>query len=293
MSLISEKLKADYSVGNSFVVGDLQPFRYKLFVTVGQDSFSFALLDHDHNQFCCMKYYDLTFSKSMNEAVNMLNKIIYEEPLLGYQHYKKAVISLESRKNALIPNDFYDSKNLKQYFTLQHDLEGYENLLCDKLKFVEAQNAYAIDSTLLYLLQNNFAQHSQVHHTTALLNSQLLRFKNREENFLLLYILNRTFCVTIMHEGRLLFFNSFAYFNQDDILYHTMNVCEQLHLDLSDLKTEIAYQHPQLSPFHNVLSQYLRDVKLADRTPNHRFAIAFEDIPGYCFPVIFDLDLCV
>ncbi|MBL0054044.1 MAG: DUF3822 family protein [Bacteroidetes bacterium] len=292
MPLISEKLKPEFEIGD-VLDNKIQASNYSLFFYIAQDSFCFAMLENESNRFVGFKYYDLSFAKSLNETLSFVTKIIGEEKYLKDKSYKQVVLAAESRKNLFIPQAFFDEQNAQSYFDLNFDRMGHEDLFFEKIKYADFVNLYSVDSALSYFIKNNFPTAHVCHYISGWLTSLLLKYKDRPDNYMFVNILNKTVNVCVIQNGKMIFYNTFQYFNEDDIMYFMMNVIEQLKLDTYTLKTELSQHGLKQLDMRNILSKYLRDIKFVDRTSNHIFSFHFNSVPAHYFPVIFDLSLCV
>lgn len=292
MPLISDTLKPEFEIGDIFE-HRLKTAHYSLFAYSAVDCFSFALLENETNRFAGFRHYDFSHSKSINETLNLLGKIIADEPLLKSTDYKRSILAVESRKNMIIPQSHFDIKHIQNYFALTFELQGNEDLFHEELHYTDAVNLYCMDSSLTYFIRHNFPNTVVRHYITAWLNSLLLKYKLRKETFMCVNILNKTINICVINNGKLIFYNTFQYFQEDDIMYYIMNVIEQLKLDTYSTKVEVSQGSNKQVDIRNMLNKYLRDIKFTDRTANHLFSYHFNSVPDHYFPVIFDLDLCV
>lgn len=216
--------------------------------------------------------------------------IIIQEPLFQ-KRYKNVKVCAFHRCHTLIPSDFFDSKLLHHYFEKITDKAEHEILLFDYLKSIDSFNIYATEKIMIAKLNEWFHQVKIYDVNTVMIQNILRETKAtrqskiwvlKEKNHLYLYFIEN---------GKLIFNNIFEVFNDEEIIYYILAVCQQIHQNINHIHVVFSGDFEE----ENIKNQYAQffEQYSMDKTPK---GITLPEIIiqkfEHCYHPLFALAIC-
>ena len=116
---------------------------YKLSIQVSLNGFSFCIIDPVRNKFIALLHKNFEKNLLLDDLQSLVKNYIDGNELLN-KEYKNIKIIWQSIKNTIIPQKYFDDKNLKKYFELSHKLDDLDEIHYKKLKYSDSYSVYAI-----------------------------------------------------------------------------------------------------------------------------------------------------
>ena len=98
--------------------------------------------------------------------------------------------------------------------------------------------------------------------------------------------------IAVTEGKKLILLNSFLKNNNEDILYFTLFVCEQLGIDLEKTQFILTGEVEAESALFKLLFTYIRKINFADRNKTLSFSNKFNIVPPHFYHTLFSLALC-
>lgn len=257
----------------------------KLLIEIDNGEFSFAILNNKSNRFLAYRSYEY-------ENRDTIDEILFNDDLLQQKEFDKTVFSIVNEKSTLVPNAFYDDEKKTELLLFNHEIEADESIARDDFRLFEAKNIFAINDDILHFIEKNF-QNPLIHHcSTPLIESTLLRNKNRSQPYVNANIHKKQFELTVIDNNQLQYYNAFHCNTTEDFIYYILFMYEQLELNAETVALELSGKIQRHSPFHAIAARYIRNVEFAARSVNSEFSYGFENLPSHFCPSLFELNLC-
>lgn len=263
--------KANKITANTFKID--YSTRYHLAVQIGLDHLSYCLTNKKTNNIEYFKSFNMD-----NDIISLINK----EEILK-RDFGSVSVAYIKFENTLIPNKFFEKKNLKQildFNTKRHDIIKY-----DKLSTIDAHLIYSIPKAMQDIVFTFFPTALQKANESILID-QFSRFENKHHNAYL-YINNNTITITIFKNKKLILSNKFNFETAADILYFTLFTFEQLKINTETVHTKLYGEIIKGDENHQLLYEYIRNIEFGSR-PNHlNFSPEFDPIQAHQFYSLF------
>ncbi|MEO8151407.1 MAG: DUF3822 family protein [Bacteroidia bacterium] len=276
---------SDFSITDESL-GQVQRTDCKLLLEIDAGEISYALLSSKNNRFLVFKSYEYDSTENLNELINI-------DEFLNCKEYEQVVFSIVNAKSTLVPNAFYDDEKKADLLLFNHPIEADESIAKDDFRFFDAKNIFAVKDDLIHFIEKNFNNPSLHHCSTSLIESLLLRNKNRKQPIVNANMHQHQFELTVIENNQLLFYNALPCPTAEDFIYYLLFMFEQLELNPESVALELSGKIQNNSAFHTIAKKYIRNVNFASRTINHEFSYGFENLPPHHHLSLFDLSLCV
>ncbi len=263
---------------------------YKLSIQVSLNGLSFCILDPVRNKFIALSHKNFEKDLLLNDLQNIVENYIDNNELLN-KEYKNTRIIWQSFKSTLIPEKYFDDKNLKKHFELNHKMDDLDEIHFKKLKYSESYSVYAIPNQLAGILSREFKSASFYNQQIPFINTVL--FKHHSESKKVFVNINIDFIdVAISQKGKLQFYNAFNYITDHDILYFIMNVYEQQGLSTEYTELIVSGIKDKKSTFYTKLIDFIAHIKFEKLPDEFTYSYTFSKIPEHTFTNLFNLQLC-
>lgn len=203
-----------------------QAYNYILLIQIELDNFSYAVIEDEKL---------LAFDTACN-----LNELTEPKELfdLLIANYKKTVIGLSASGFTLIPSSIYKADKISDFGRLL-DVQLNEKVLAEA---IDGQNyiVYKVNERLVAAAEKyniNNAVYANAGWITAIAKNNPLN------NNLYLNITDTKADYLCFSDGKLRFYNSFDYKNDEDLAYYTAFVAQELNLDPQSINLVLSGEH--------------------------------------------------
>lgn len=202
---------------------------YNLSIRINSDGFSLSVFDESESLISAQHVSATLFTLSSEEIV----KIVGAETQLNYHNIK---LICESDKYIFIPTPIFTPEKATDFLTFQHKKEKNERVVCNTIPAWETVNTFTIPATLEQALSRLFPGTSIEHQVSWLLTNKI---KPQTGNSVSIWVRQKKMDIIALKEGKLQLLNSFNYQTPEDFTYHTLNIIEQLSLEIEKCKVFI------------------------------------------------------
>lgn len=149
-------------------------------------------------------------------------------------------------------------------------------------------NLFGVPGNLIKELESRF-QHFQVHHTWANI-LKILDNRNYQHVPCFMYVqfYNTYFVAVVIKNGKLQFIQNFIYDSPEDVLYHLLNITNQLGLDATELQLEVCGIIDANFKLFRELTSYFKNI-VSNKPSIANVLINVEEYPGHYFSPFFNL----
>lgn len=264
---------------------------YRLSIQVSLDGFSFSILDLVRGKFVVLKHYDLSQQKGYDQKADKLRQILSSDKHL-HPSFKQSVALVVTRKSTLIPETYFQEKDLKSYLSFNHDLDELDEIHFNHLEEIRAYNVFTIPNPISNTLLEHFGNIPYYHHGQPFLQYQLDNASPAKKTAAL-SIFEQFIDIGVFSGNNLLFYNTFQWSTHEDILYYLLYVYKQLNLDVNSNELQISGSTRDQKNLKKLIDQYIKKSHL-QRPPNdYTYSYTFKNQQAQHFTNLFRLNLCV
>ena len=197
------------------------------------------------------------------------NLSVFEDKIKNHdwlsKKYKSINICLINNKNTLVPDSLFVLKNKTSYLSFNHEKTEKLDVLHDKIDPFNSYNIYGISTPIKDIIETHFKEATIKHHSSSLIVNWFNQYKNNDEKILLLNVQNKGFQLMVIENMELIFFNSFHFQHNNDLLYHLLFAMEQLKLDPEKIKLLLHGNILKNSELYQLLYTYVRHIEFGNR----------------------------
>lgn len=254
---------------------------YSLFVQLSETHVSWCILDNEKNKYVVIE----SFASYLQEVAENIPWI--------RQPFASVCIMIENNRSTLIPSLLFDPSEKQTYLDFIHEKDDTTETLFDRLPQLDMVNVYGASANLLEAGLQVFPGAKTFHHSTALIYSICLNFKNRlSRGKAFIYVRESDFDLLIFDGKQLNYFNSFHLMVPGDLIYYVIFVMEQLGLNPEETEVALMGNIDRDSEIYELLYRYIRNIEFVKRNTSFKYSYVFNEIPAHYFYPLFNIRLC-
>nr|NQU90000.1 DUF3822 family protein [Bacteroidota bacterium] len=266
--------------------------KYKLSLQLSLNGFSFCLFDTERSKLSGLEAYKFQGIVSTAEFKGVFDSLISGSAWLKLSYSSTQAI-IESPKTTLIPQPLFDTEHIDAHLKFNHPVGIEDTISFDRLPTLDAVNVFACP-TSLYELINTWFPDSKTHHfASPLIESLLIRNKNREDGYhLYVHVREDFFDIVILNRNRLIFYNMFNYRSHNDFAYYIIYVIEQMKLNPETVDVILLGEISRNTRNFEILYKYVRNIGFLKRSEDFQYSYVFNDIREYQYYTLLNLHMC-
>lgn len=263
---------------------------YFLSIQVNLDGFSFCTLDPVRNKYIQLRH--IPFHKQQNLSTQ-LEKCFEEVEILNLP-FKKTLVLIPSRQSTLVPSAIFDPSLKEEWLKFCVNPEENPLILYNKVKMADAYNLFAVPDSIYKIMIRQFPEPHFFHQHTPIIESNLATSISGNDNTALFINLNNDFFdIAAFGKNNLKLCNSFPIKSDNDFIYFTLFVFEQLKLEPAKTEVVISGWHPDYLNLNKHLTNYIRNVKQCDLPHHFQYSYYFRENNLAGFQNLLNLASCV
>ncbi len=254
---------------------------YHLSIRIGQLGYSYCIIDTVRKK--CVAIKNINFNK-VDDNITFFNNVqdLLKNDSFLNKFYKSIDFIYHSPKATLVPNALFNRKYLKTYFQFNQVLDDYEEIHYNKLEKTPAVNIFSIPSEITTLMVNQFPE-SRFFHQASIFIENTLRQAVNKKNMVSVMANDDFFDIAVTESGNLFLYNNFTYQNENDFVYHIMNVYHQLSISPKEIGIYVSGDISSEDKRYKLLSKFIGNVHLVNIEDNSDCEYGFEEIPEHFF----------
>jgi len=254
---------------------------YSLFVQLSETHVSWCILDNEKNKYVVIE----SFASYLQEVAENIPWI--------RQPFDSVSLMIENNRSTLIPAPLFDPEEKKSYFDFIHEKDDRTETLYDKLQQLEIVNVYDVCAKLLEAGLQIFPGAKIFHHSSALIQSIWMNYKNRiNGKKVFIHVRENDFDFLIFDGKQLNYYNAFHFRTPTDLLYYVIFVMEQLTLNPEETEVVLMGNIIKESELYDLLYRYIRNIEFVKRNTAFKYSYVFNEIPAHYFYPLLNLRLC-
>lgn len=263
-----------------------------LLVLAEKSSIQLSLLEKKSNRFLALEVFPDTDNKENFSWKDHLEFATTKSKILRQYEFSKARICITSSKYTLVPEALHHPGDEQAYFKLNFKETTDVAVHRAHINVYDLFSIYSIENELQKELSHLFQDPKFIHHSEVLLNSVSRLSRNNSNKQLFLNVRQNEIDILVTEGKKLLLMNTFSKSSNEDVLYYTLFVCEQLGIDPERTPFTLLGEIEKESALFKMLFTYIRKISFAERTRTLSFSNKFSEIPSHFYHTLFNLALC-
>lgn len=167
-------------------------------------------------------------------------------------------------KSTLVPSVLFNKKNLIDYVKYNSEVSGDNLFSYDDVLNKSIKNAYVSSSEINNYIFKKFGSFEHFHYTTLLIN-EFEKHVNSDFNFnFFLNIVDKKLDLICFEKSSFIFYNSFDFSNDEDVLFYALFCFKQLKIDPEKVFMSCSGVINLKSSLYFLLYKYVRNIKIID-----------------------------
>jgi len=204
---------------------------YRLSIQLALNGFSFCIVDTRNNKILELKNKSIPHDTIENFPIDYYCQYLYDfiinEPLFKL-NFKAINVVYITKQSTLVPTPVYEKDGVNSIFLSNMKMVEEEIVLSNKIKLFDAYSVFSIPDCVKRVLSRQFVNFNILHQSDSLIQCAMKNSSDNSDVNLFLNINYSVIDILVTKSNKLLFYNSYAYKNDDDIVYYLVNVNEQL-----------------------------------------------------------------
>lgn len=219
---------------------------YILSIRINSDGFSLLINDESGSLLSTQHVSTVLYSLSAEKIARIIS---VEAP----NNYQKVNVICESDKYIFVPTPFFKPEEATNFLYFQHKKEKHERIMYNYIPDWNTVNVFAVPTVLEQALARLYPESIIEHQLTWLLKNKV---KQQFSNSLFIWVRGKMLDVIALKDGKLQLLNSFSYQTPEDFSYHTLNIIEQLSLDIEKCQVYL-YNSEKKPELARILEKYV------------------------------------
>ncbi|MBN8702842.1 MAG: DUF3822 family protein [Bacteroidetes bacterium] len=261
-------------------------------MTLSLNDFVVAVLDVKQNTYLGLEQYSFQDATAFSQLKDVLSSILNQSTHLA-KSYKSYSLACVHPKSTLVPAALFDATNKLNYFSINHQPEPNDEISNEKLRYLDCQNIYTIDSEIKKIFLKKFVGIRFIHHSSSLIDGVLFKYKNATTSKFIVQVQSGQLDILVIQNKNLVFYNCFIYKSQEDFIYYILFVFDQLKLNPEEQEVELLGEINRKSNLYDLLFKYIRFIKFGTRIDSFKYHTNLDSLPAHFFYTIFNQYSCV
>jgi hypothetical protein len=230
--------------------------------------------------------------KKQSDWKQLLENVSANSRILRSYEFSKVTVGITTQEYTLVPEALFKPGDENVYF--RKNFSSSMNLVV-KAQFVPSFHLYilfGIDQELEKELNHLFQDPQLFHYTVAFLAGPGINRKADSGKQMWMNIHQNKMDIVILENKKLLLMNSFSWQTNEDVLYYSLYVCEQLELNPEKLLLSITGEIEAGSTLVQLIGNYFRNVNIPNKPSSLTFALTTPELSFHKYALLYNLALC-
>lgn len=229
--------------------------QYSLSIRICSDGFSLSVYD-ENNHIISSKHLK---SEPGDDEVAFLQQMLASQEEINVE-YKEISVICESAYHTLLPEIFHTTDKEEDFLKLQHPtLPTSCQIFHAKQTNLQTVLIFGIDKKIIEIVTNYFQSAAIVSHLVHIIRKII----SEETEKLTLWVRAEEIDCVVYKNDKIILLNKYSFQNSEDIVYHILNIYEQLALNPSKFITEVYDDSNRLNAA--LLKDYIHTVNIKSK----------------------------
>lgn len=226
-----------------------------LYILFSPRSLSYLILDSHVPEILSFEKYTFDIQ---TDWLALLTEISSRKPLLLKSFLQRHFI-FRDNIYTLMPFGLFDKDNLDLYLDFNHTIGNKVQPCFDRLKTAESYLIYVAPKSIFKWIYDNFEKFTVKHHNS-IFTDYIFSHRNADETAktLFIHVWEGNLDVLHIHDGKLIFLNTFTFSSKEEFIYYILFTAKQLKLSIQQLKVELMGEISPVSELFKITSRYIK-----------------------------------
>ena len=252
---------------------------YHISILLSGIGYSYCIVDTVREKCVAIKNKNFDNIEGVDTFYKNVEDFLKNDSFLN-KFYKSVDFIFQSSKSTLVPNSLFDRQKLKSYFEFNQDLGELEEIHYNKLQRTESMNIFSIPSAITTLMVNQFPELRFYHQSSIFIDNTIRKAKG-VENLVAVMVNKEFFDIAVCESGKLFLYNNYHYNNNNDFVYHILNVYQQLKIKPAEVGLYLSGDIAEDDKRVELLLKYIREINFVKITDNSNCQYSFDEIPEH------------
>ncbi len=231
-------------------------------------------------------------NEKKDEWKQELEKVTAHSRLLRNYEFSKAAVCISGNEYTLVPDALFRKGDENIYFRKNFPSSSDISIHAEFVPSFHLYSIFSIDRELERELNHLFQDPKLWHFSQAILTGLSLQMKTDMGHQMLLNIHGNSMDVVVTENKKLILMNSFAWQTNEDVLYYTLFICEQLELNPEKTPLTVTGEIDADSPLYNMLYKYIRNIVFPEKPSSLLNIFNDSGIPFHKYSTLYSFSLC-
>ncbi len=262
-----------------------------LFILLEKSNIQLALKERRSGNLLALEIIPSADQKQ-TEWKQLLEHTSANSKLLRNFEFLKVMVGVATQEFTLVPEALFKPGDESIYFKTNFIQSPGTILHSQHVPSFHLYTIFSIENELEKELNHLFQDPQLWHYSQALLTGISKQLKADAGKQVWLNIRKNKMDIVVSENKKLLLINSFSWQTNEDILYYTLFICEQLELNPEKFPMIVTGEIEEGSAIYSLLGKYIRYVEIPDSPASLSFAVATESLPFHHYAMLYNLALC-
>lgn len=267
------------------------PAKSKLSILLGMGSFVYALCDEQGK---LIYYHHLAFENPDRSELILKQTLesTIQRSFSSKNEYSKIEIGVWHAPFTLVPEKFYADGQIHEYLSKVSQSTEKLNLGSELLLDADTRLVFGIPVEIFSSLQKHFPKTFITHALPSMLRMYQAESKKEHHKKVYAHFISGMIVITFFEGDQLIFCNSFAYQNTQDVVYFLLLVCDQFRLNQESIPLICSGEIVKDSEIFRQASRYFQSIQwlsLPNATAS-RLGTVFQEYPQHLFADILSIN---
>lgn len=210
---------------------DLVNNHYSLSIRIFSDGFSLFVYDEKHT---IISRKNIKSEQGNDFAEFLRNMLATNEEIR--QKYKDIIIICESAYHTIIPDVFHKTEREREFLKFQHpslpvSYQTFYNIISNQQSVL----IFGLEQNITQLLARHFQHVIPESHLVNIINKIIIERSDK----IAIWIRPEEIDCIVYKDQKIILLNKYSYQSSEDIVYHILNIHQQLELNPNDIISEI------------------------------------------------------
>ncbi len=269
-----------------------QTRNYTLSIKLWLNGLVFTIYNPEKNKFVGIEQYEFPEVETIEQLPSYLGKILNHRPSFAFP-YGQVFLSYQNKFSTLVPEPLFseDKKNL--YLGFNQTFQENSRIVFDELKNNQSVNVYYLPNPVIEKVKDFWPNANILHHSTVLIESLSINFKNKADTkTLFVNLCDTSFDLVYFKENKLHYYNSFDFKTKEDFIYFLLISIDQLMLNPEDVNLLILGNINKTDDTYSMINQYIKNYSFIPRNDNYGYSYILDELKYYTYYTLFNALQC-
>ena len=233
----------------------------KLSIQVALNGLSFCCKDLITNEIFDFGEFSFQEFPKTNTIEENLWKVFSENKAL-IAHYEEVRVLHQNNLNTWVPKPLFNENQLGSYLQYNNKVFPTDFFAFDTLPNYDLVNVYVPYVNITNFLLDQFKEFEYQHSSTILVQ-ELLKINNEKgTSRVYIHFEQHQFQLVVLEQDKLIFYNTFDFQTENDVLYYLLFVAEQLSLDPDQFELYVLGKMTTEHAIFEKMYQFVRNVQM-------------------------------